>query len=752
MPQYTKRRKINDTTIPHFESQLRSAQWENILNENRPEYAFNNFFEVLRNSVDSAFPETKTKVSHKNIPLNPWMTPALMISRKQKDKLFSKKIRKPTPNNKINFQNYNKMYKKLIRSAKQNYYYNKFQDFSGQMKQTWDTIREVLGTKKCKSDIPDFFRDKGKIITGAGNIAEGFNDFFSGIGPELANKIPMTDGNYSDYLGDWTEENFIFGQVTPELVTEIAGKLKSKSSCGPDNISTKLLKHILPLIIEPICHIFNLSLQTGFIPMELKTAKVVPIYKSDDKHSFNNYRPISLLSSLSKLLEKIVAKQMVGFLYKHKILYKHQYGFRNGHSTCHPVLHFLDKIILALNKPNPEYTLGIFLDLKKAFDTVDHGVLLAKLNHYGFRGLANTWFKNYLGNRKQFVHINGENSSHKEMLCGVPQGSVLGPLLFLIFINDLPNCCKFFTLLFADDTTFQLTGSNLVNLFDLANSELNKASKWFQINKLTLNTSKTKYILFRAKTMHVNFSNLNLKIGCETVERIGNECKTKFFKFVGHHLDEYLSWEHQINHVRGKLASGNYAIARTKNFLPKNIRLTLYNSLFRPYLEFGILAWGGAPYKEFGTMTWGGVNATKLKGITNLQKKCVRNVAGKQFRSHTEPIFSSLKILKFTDLFKFNCSTFMHKLVLGKQPDSFQTMFTPLDGANRTKKFLTSISKNNFISQFPTIFLPKIWKANSLELKNIPKHKSFKTDLQNFFISQYNTHVNCHDPMCPDCK
>ena len=151
-------------------------------------------------------------------------------------------------------------------------------------------------------------------------------------------------------------------------------------------------------------------------------------------------------------------------------------------------------------------------------------------------------------------------------------------------------------------------------------------------------------------------------------------------------------------------------------------------------------------------MTWGGVNATKLKGITNLQKKCVRNVAGKQFRSHTEPIFSSLKILKFTDLFKFNCSTFMHKLVLGKQPDSFQTMFTPLDGANRTKKFLTSISKNNFISQFPTIFLPKIWNANSLELKNIPKHKSFKTDLQNFFISQYNTHVNCHDPMCPDCK
>ena len=175
---------------------------------------------------------------------------------------------------------------------------------------------------------------------------------------------------------------------------------------------------------------FNLSFQTGYLPIQLKTAKVVPIFKSGDKHSFTNYRPISLLSSLSKLIEKIMAKQMVGYLNKHKLLYKYQYGFRKGHSTIHPVLQFLDKILLSLNKPNPEYTLGIFCDLKKAFDTVDFEILLAKLEHYGFRGVSNNWFRNYLTERKQFVTINGKESEVKQLYCGVPQGSVSAHFYF----------------------------------------------------------------------------------------------------------------------------------------------------------------------------------------------------------------------------------------------------------------------------------------------------------------------------------
>ena len=210
----------------------------------------------------------------------------------------------------------------------------------------------------------------------------------------------------------------------------------------------------------------------------------------------------------------------------------HQYGFRKAHNTSHPVLHFLDKIYASLNKTTPEFNLGIFIDLKKAFDTVDHEILLTKMSHYGFRGTINTWFRNYLTGRTQFVSINGVNSTSREMLCGVPQGSVLGPLLFLIFINDMPMACDFFTLLFADDTTLQLSGSNVVELFEKANNELAKAATWFSANKLTLNVKKTKFILFRSKKSSVDFSQLKLTLGIENIDRIGAGCKESTLSLI----------------------------------------------------------------------------------------------------------------------------------------------------------------------------------------------------------------------------
>ena len=242
-----------------------------------------------------------------------------------------------------------------------------------------------------------------------------------------------------------------------------------------------------------------MSFQTGYIPKQFKIAKVIPIYKSGDKHVFTNYRPISLLSNFSKLLEKIVARQVFQFLNKFKLLYILQYGFRKGHNTNHPILHVLKKIFNSLDSGNPKYTLSIFIDIKKAFDTVDHSILLKKLKFYGFHGITLTWFENYLGNGYQYVSIDGVDSPIREMTCGVPQGSVLGPLLFLIFINDLPSSTTLFTLLFAGDTTFQISSNNFTDLYRIANEEIEKASVWFKANKLTLNISKTKYMIFRTK-------------------------------------------------------------------------------------------------------------------------------------------------------------------------------------------------------------------------------------------------------------
>ena len=342
--------------------------------------------------------------------------------------------------------------------------------------------------------------------------------------------------------------------------------------------------------------------------------------------------------------------------------------------------------------------------------------------------------------------INGVKSSMRNIECGVPQGSVLGPLLFLLFINDLPMATNFFTILFADDTTFQVSGSNMEQLFDKANTELKKAADWFSANKLTLNIKKTKYILFRPKTTKIDFTNLTLKIANESIERIGKGCKSQFFKFVGIHLDEFLDWDHHINHVASKMSSGNFVLARSKNLLPLNIRRTIYNSLVRSHMEFGLLS--------FGTALLG-----KIKKLKQIQKKCVRNIVGCDLRSHTDPLFQKYNILKFDDLVYYNQCTFMHKLLLKKQPKSFCDFFKKTPNFDRPlpdivrRRFIYEVDKlkNESVGRLPTATLPRAWNSLSEDLKLIVSHSSFKKSLYNSLIDKYPTSIKCFDFSCPDC-
>ena len=724
LPKIISKRKINSTTVTAFKGLLETVPWTNVTDENRPKQAFDNFFEKLDCCGEVAFPVTDVKISKRVCPLNPWMTPGLLRSRRQKEKLAVKKMRRPLQANIEKFRVFNSLYNKIKRAAVKLYYERKFKEFSKNVKGTWDTVREALGTRRNNVKLPRLFKMGETIITGSKAVASGFNDFFSNIGKDLVSKIPITATNFREFMGDRVVVDFIFAPLTPQLLIKIANKIKPKNSCGPDFISSKLLKDILPIIMEPLCHILNLSLQTGYIPDQFKIAKVVPVFKSGDRQLFTNYRPISLLSSFSKLLERVVARQMEGFLRVNSILYKHQYGFRREHCTSHPVLHFINHIYEALNSDTPKYCLGIFLDIKKAFDTVDRKILLKKLDHYGFRGVANQWFENYLQGRKQYVSIDGTNSELKEVDCGVPQGSVLGPILFLLFINDLHRATNFSTFMFADDTTFQMSAQNVNQLTIAANRELGEASVWFKSNKLTLNVSKTKFIIFRNVNMKLPEEEVSLRIGTESLERVGFDKPLKNFKFLGHVIDEHLSWVDHISHVRSKISSGNYALARTKHLLPPNVRLTLYNSLIRPHLEYGVITWGGA-------------RVSKLRPLEIAQKKAIRNVAGKPPNSHTEPLFSSLRVLKFSDLFNYSCAIFMYKFHNDCLPVSFHGMFTQLATPNRTLSYKIPRSVNSFVDRLPAAFLPRIWNNLEKKLKTTNSISKFKRILQNQIISNY---------------
>ena len=558
--------------------------------------------------------------------------------------------------------------------------------------------------------------------------------FFINAGPNLDLKIPHTDTSFKHYLGSSNPSNFLFKLQSQSDVLYFISKLKGKTSYGFDLISNKVLKLIAPHIISPLTHILNLSLQNGTVASPFKITKVVPVFKGENKHFFTNYRPISLLSSFSKLLEKIVAKQLIDFLNFHNIFYKHQYGFRKHHCTSHPLIHFTHNIFQALNQDDPQFSLAIFIDLKKAFDTVNFSILLKKLSHYGIRNSALNWFTSYLSNRQQFTEVNGHLSAELTIKMGVPQGSVLGPLLFLLFINDLHNSSDFSSLLFADDTTLQLSGTNLNLLVSAANINLKKCEKWFMANRLTLNALKTKFVLFSPKNAHIHPVKL-LFDGIE-IEQIGDSFKTKSFKFLGHLIDDKLSWQHHLTLVKNKISSSIFALSHTKNILPYFARKCVYNSLISSHLTFGSMVFGATKY-------------SKIKNLYALQKKAIRLVSLSNRFAHSDPLFLANNVLNLPDLIKYDKLCFMHKLRYLYLPKSFNNILHLKSeiGESRVRSdvgnFLIPPNKTGIL--FPLLEAAKDWNALPYHLKSIAKISTFKSEVKGFLLNNYSTECTVTD-------
>ncbi len=611
------------------------------------------------------------------------------------------------------------------------------------MKSTWATIKEIIGTRKENKDLPSSFNIDNEIITDKQQIAESMNNYFSTIGSKLSGESTPTR-DYANYLTNINNQNSIFiSPTSQEEILKITRELKPKTSKDTNEISTKLMKQTINTIISPITHIMNLSLSKGTVPDMMKISKTIPIYKSGDEHSLNNYRPISLLPTFSKILEKLMYKRLVNFLEKNKLLYKHQYGFRKKHSTIHPIIQFLSNTFEALENKPPKPCMGIFIDLSKAFDTINHNILLNKLKKYGIRGTAYNWIKSYLTDRKQYIEIEENKSTLKDVNCGVPQGSILGPLLFLIYINDI----KYSTinsqvlLSYADDTTIFITGPNIDSMFHNANTVLGDLHKWLKANKLIINAQKTKYMIFGPK--HYNTENHYLSINNQEIERVTNG---KSIKFLGIHLDENLTWKNHTKSINSKIAIASFSLNRVKNILPKNILIQLYYTLVHPHLIYNILAWGNA-------------NKNALNKTIVLQKRSIRIINKSKYNSHTEPLFKQNKILKLKDLYAQQVMKFMLQYEKNELPESFLNMYKrrkeihPQINTRQDNTFHIKQTKLTLSKKLPPITFPETYNNWINKLK--PGNMSTKIKLKlmtNLILDKYSSQVSCVNPYCNQCN
>ena len=443
----------------------------------------------------------------------------------------------------------------------------------------------------------------GELTENPKLIADKFNEFFTNIGPSLASKIPASNISFRNFLNSHSTQSMFLKPVSSEELNKIISSLKDGAP-GTDDISANVLKCVTEDVLTPITHVCQLSLDQGYFPSQLKLAKIIPLFKSKDPATFSNYRPISLLSIFSKILEKVMYNRLYNYLVKFKFLYIYQFGFQKNKSTYMALICLVDKLTQALE--NGEYAVGVFIDFQKAFDTVDHNILLEKLSYYGIRGSAHEWFRSYLSGREQFVEFDNVSSNVLKVQCGVPQGSNLGPLLFLIYINDLAFVSpKLFAILFADDSNFFYTDKNIDNLFDTLNSELDKIVKWLNANKMSLNVDKTHYIIFTSRKNNVLRNQDIIINGCKINEVVVT-------KFLGVLIDSNLTWKYHIDHLCSKVSKNIGILRKLRGKLDTDTMTTLYYSFIYPYCHYCIHVWGST-YEKY------------LNKILVLQKKSCTN-------------------------------------------------------------------------------------------------------------------------------
>jgi hypothetical protein len=742
----SKVRIFSENNINTFKETLDQVDFNPVMEIMCPNEAYNEFYKLYKTAFEATFPLQVFRINDTYIKREPWFTKGLLISSKRKGKLFSRKLLKPTERNITEFKQYNNTFNKLKRAMKIKYFSNSLEENKHNIKKTWTILRQAIGKLNNKSSFPLTFLINDIAITDKFQAAEGFNSYFSKIGIHTSHNVPSSNKIFRDYMPTPVRNSMFIEPVVPSDVLSVANKLKPKTSCGHDDISTKLLKQTIGNIVEPITHVINRSFDTGIVPHEMKIAKIIPIYKSSDPSLLKNYRPVSLLTAFSKLIEKLMFNKLTSFLNSTNTLFKHQYGFRAKHSTIHPIIHLLNHCAECINQTNPEFTLAIFCDLSKAFDVISHNILLQKLNLYGIRGIANQWFESYLSDRSQFIELENVHSSHLPVRCGVPQGSILGPILYLIYVNDIYNSCEGNIVSFADDTTLFMSNSDVTQLFSEVNTQINNLFNWFCANKLSLNANKTKYIVIRHNHMHCDLTGLNINIDNIPLKRIGNDCDEKAAKFLGIHIDEHLTWKYHIAHVNTKVSRTLFFIKQVKNILPRNSMRTLYFALVHSHFTYGLLAWGNA-------------SKAALHRSIILQKRALRIINNANYNGHTDPLFKASRVLKLNDLYEHQALLFIFDFISHTLPISFADTFkfnrdNPDSRTTRQSDMLCiARCQLQFARRLPLYAIPEIWNKQSrsyLNIDNLSRFQ-FKHRIQNKFLNAYQSNVRCMNERCLDC-
>ena len=653
-----------------FSESLDIMDWNKICNLelNDPNLSCKNFIDGITYLLDEFAPYKKVTKKELKLMTKPWISKDILKKCKDRDSILKQISKENNTINKINLRNEYKTLRNEItknkRDNKKAYYTIYFEKNKNKSSKIWKGIRDLVNLKPAKSSNIKLMNENNNLVTNPSIISNIFNDHFSTIGAKIEQKIPVTQGNFKDYF-DKKDKNgelcisspnsIFFSPTLPLEIEKIINNLDTKKATGPNSIPLVILKTFKYFFSFWLSKLVNQCFLIGIFPDILKIAKVTPLHKKESKLNYLNYRPISLLSVFNKIYEKLIYSRSYHFLNQNKLINSNQFGFRSNHSTNHALLNLTERIKSLVD--TGKYVCGIFIDLEKAFDTVNHKILCEKLNYYGFRGKVNNLFESYLSNRKQYVSINGYDSVTKDLNCGVPQGSSLGPLLFLIYINDFKLClneCD--SGHFADDTFIMYSNTKLKSIETIINTELKEVSKWLRLNKLSPNTNKTELIFFHSRQHLMNYEDISIKFNGIKLLPVDH------VKYLGMYIDKYLSWNFHIAHLSKKLSRANGILSKLRHNASMETCLQVYYAIFHSHLIYSCNIWGLTLEEN-------------IKKIEVLQKKCLRIMTFSEFNCHTTPLFINLKLLKIPDFIKIQQLKLVYSFYSNMLPCGLKPLF-----------------------------------------------------------------------------
>lgn len=653
------------------------------------------------------------KVKKNNPFASSWVNEELIKLSKRKHRLLAK--RNAGVINNTLCRRIDEVSKKVTELKRQLRDKDKMRKFGSNInsKTRWKNLNDLLGRNKPCATISSIVNSEGEPLSEATDIANAFNDYFTGLSSATR---PHSQQSTTPEVSQRFPHSLFLHPATPQEVSSVIGSLKRKKSVGWDNVSTSLLTSCESALSPVLAKLFNLCLSNGYYPTELKKSRVVPIFKKGETTSLNNYRPISILPTVNKVFEKLIYVRLLDHLKRFNFMYERQYGFRALSSTTSCAIDLLDLIYSKMD--DLQIVTAVFLDLSKAFDMVEHDRLLSKLDDCGVRGIASKLFQSYLTNRTQFVSVNNTNSNPAVVTRGVPQGSILGPLLFVIYVNNismLPLAGKSF--LFADDTALIYSSPSPQINCNMAESDLVLLNQFFAGNGLNLNTDKTKVMHFRTNRNNTENLNAVIRLNGQIIETVSS------FKYLGVILDSHLTWNCQIDNVSAKIKQIVAILYRAKDLIPTDVRRLLYFSMIHSHLRYMIELWGAA-------------SMTHLKRIQVMQNRAIRNILQLPFLTPRDQLYGnpSLDVLPVKGLYENSLAIFVYKRLKGlilselNFDTSGRTHLSRYGCCLRKPKCRLNIGQRRVSYAGPTIF-------NSLPMTS--------KDTNNFTTFRRECYINC---------